>query len=254
VAWNANGGLAGHKGKAARLLALEPDIAVVAECANDVERMGPLARVGWTGTLPRKGLGVFTRKALRARIDPSHDPTRQFFLPIRLDGVAFSLLAVWAMNHRGDEPRPKGGRTHAALGHYARFLADADLVIGDFNDNVRWDRPKRPGFSETTRLLGETRFVNLYHERTHETPGAESAGTLYFRRDRRQPYLIDHAFLRDDRLADVRDFALGAPDEWLDVSDHVPLVLELALPGPTPAGTVSEWDRIGPRVPVASEP
>lgn len=224
VSWNCNGKLAA---KTDRLLVLEPDIAVVSECARDIVVAGDLVRVGWTGRIDHKGLAVFARPELGGRVDVSHDPTREFFLPVHFDALDSGLLAVWAMNQRGEEDRPKRGRTHDALRHYGDFLAAADLVIGDFNDNVRWDKPRYPAFATTTRMLSEAGFVNLYYLWTGEAPAWESIGTLYFHRHAKEPYVIDHAFLRRAQVAGLHDFSVGRADDWLDVSDHVPLVLEL---------------------------
>ena len=142
VAWNANQGVTR---KASALLALEPDVAVLPECA-DVPELGggALVQVGWTGRNPHKGLAVFVRPGITASVDPCWDPAREWFLPVALHGPAeMDLLAVWAMNHRGQEAGPRLGRTHRALEHYRPFLEGGrSVVIGDFNDNARWDIPR----------------------------------------------------------------------------------------------------------------
>jgi hypothetical protein len=234
VSWNCNQGLLGTRGKAARLLDRQPDIAVVIECADDVIELGPLRRIDWTGQYPRKGLAVFARPELDGHIDPDHDPSREYFVPVRFESIDFSLLAVWARHYGGTEGRAGYGRTHEAFAYYADFLADADLVIGDFNDNVRWDTPRRRHYATTDALLRDAGFANLYYERTGEAPGGESIGSLSFRWHVDEPYLIDHAFLRADRIGSVREFAIGESASWIDVSDHAPLVLDLALPVPMP--------------------
>ena len=104
LGWNANGGLAGKK--AARLAALNPDLAVVSECAQDAEVPG-LVRVGWTGTYRTKGLWVFARPELGATVDSSWDSSREWFLPVHLVKVGVDVLAVWAMNDRGGEGQPR---------------------------------------------------------------------------------------------------------------------------------------------------
>lgn len=230
VAWNCNGKL---HAKTDELLSRIPDIgiAVISECAVDVDAVGHLTKVGWTGTLPRKGLGVFARSDLDGCVDPSNDPTRQFFLPVRFRAIDLGILAVWAMNQRGEEPRPTYGRTHGAIDHYRPFLDSADLLIGDWNDNERWDTAKKPAFATTTSILDKAGFANLYYERSGENAKKESVGTLYFYRHADKPYLIDHAFWRRDRLGDIEDFAIGDPSAWLAASDHVPLVLDVARSG-----------------------
>jgi hypothetical protein len=41
------------------------------------------------------------------------------------------------------------------------------------------------------------------------------------------PYLVDHAFVPTGWLARVSRFEIGSPDLWLELSDHMPLVLDL---------------------------
>lgn len=231
VSWNCNGGLITVPGKAGGLLGLEPDVAVVMECSNRIERIGELELVRWAGRLENKGLGVFAKPHLGARVDQSHEADREFFLPVELTEVAFRVLAVWAMNYRGIEGGPDYGRTHDAIRHYRTFLTDGDLVVGDFNDNAVWDRPSRPHYATTSSLLDEMGYSNVYHERTGEHPGSESAETYYQYRHRDKGFFIDHAFLRRDRMAHVREFSIGEPEAWIQVSDHMPLVVDLDLPG-----------------------
>ncbi len=223
VGWNCSGGLAK---KTEHLLALKPDIAIISECARAFTDLGALRQVGWTGDYPTKGLGVFARPELGGRV-VDLDTTRQWFMPVQFDAIGFGVLAVWAMNADGKEDRPPYGRTHAALAHHAAFVADADLVIGDFNDNVRWDKKRKPSFATTTRMLSDAGYVNLYYLMTGEMPGSESVGTISFRRDVTKPYLIDHAFLRRSRVAELDRFNVEAASDWLHESDHVPLVLDL---------------------------
>lgn len=155
VAWNVNQGTVR---KAGRILDLSPDVVVLAECADDPQLAGgALVRAGWTGRNPRKGLGVFVRPGLVASVDEAWDPLREWFLPVRIDApFRLDVLAVWAMHHRGQEPGPRLGRTHRALEHYAPFLGRGRaIVIGDFNDNRRWDRPGYRSFERTEAILGD---------------------------------------------------------------------------------------------------
>jgi hypothetical protein len=230
VAWNIN---MAAEHKATGLVDLAPDIAVLAEVA-DVPELGggALVRIGWAGRNPRKGLGVFARPGLVATVDPSWDPVREWFLPIHVElAGGIDILAVWAMNHRGQESGPRLGRTHRALDHYGPLLArNRTLVIGDFNDNAQWDTPRYPAFARTVGILADAGYVSLYHARTGEAQGGETGASLYWYRHRDRPYLVDHAFVPASWLPQVRSFELGDPDRWLSYSDHVPLIVELAMP------------------------
>ena len=231
VAWNVNQRV---ETKAQHLLELEPDVAVLPECA-DVPQIGDgaLLRVGWTGRNLKKGLGVFVRPGIRATVDGGWEPWREWWLPVRLEigpGTRVDLLAVWAFHHRGQEPGPRRGRSHRAIEHYRPFLEHhRAVVIGDFNDNVRWDTPTYPSFRRTLELLDDAGYASLYHERTGESPGAESGATLFWYRHQDRPYLVDYAFVPRAWLPVVRRYELGDPGLWLAWSDHVPLVLDLSV-------------------------
>lgn len=230
VAWNCNSGLRGAK--SAALEALAPDLAVVPEAANTAQVSG-LERVGWTGKYPYKGLAVFARPELHATVDPTWVESYEWFLPIRLPTLDLDILAVWAMNQRGGEGAPRW-RTRRAFAHYAPFLARGRaVVLGDFNDNLRWDRPSYPAFAGTLEELGATGYASVHHARSTEQHGAETTASLYWRRDLAKPYLVDHVFVPAGWLEDgIAEFQIGPPDRWLAHSDHMPLVLDLRLPLP----------------------
>ncbi len=231
VSWKSNQGVVT---KASHLLELKPDIAVLPECA-DVPELGDgaLIQAGWTGRNPRKGLGVFVRPGLVATIDESWEPWREWWLPVRVEvltDVSIDVLAVWAFHHRGLEPGPRRGRSHRAIEHYRPFLDhQRAIVIGDFNDHVRWDTRSYPSFRRTIELLEDAGYASVYHERTGELHGAETSASLFWYRHRDRPYLVDHAFLPRSWMPFVRRFELGDPSRWLTWSDHVPLVLDLVV-------------------------
>lgn len=232
VSWNCSQGLAR---KAAALLALQPDIAVVPESSNGGDLEG-LSRVGWAGRNPAKGLSVFARPDLGGVVDPAWDEIREWFLPVRFATISLDVLAVWAMNHRGAEPGPRLGRTHRAIDNYATFLRpECAVVIGDFNDNARWDTARQPMFATTTRMLADLGYANVYHGWTGETSGAETGASLLWQHNADKRYLVDHAFIPRRWMPRVRDFRLGEVSEWLPHSDHVPLILDLDVPANGPS-------------------
>jgi exodeoxyribonuclease-3 len=226
VSWNCQMALGR---KASRLLALRPDIAIVPESA-EYDGLDGLVRIGWTGADPRKGLGVFARADFGGVLDQSLDRSREWYLPISFPGIGLNILAAWAMHARGGEASPTRGRIHRTLDHYGAFLSGGrTIIIGDLNDNVTWDTPGYPSFWRTSTILAHLGLANVYYTRTGEQPGAESIATFYQYRHRDKPYFVDHAFVPDAWLPRVRGFEIGRPDDWLDVSDHMPMVLDLDL-------------------------
>lgn len=210
LSWNCNLGL---NTKIEPILELDPDVAVISECARDA-RIPGLERVGWTGRNPSKGLAVYARGG--GSIDPSHDPSRQWFLPARPENYP-PILAIWAMNHRGSEPRPSHGRTISALNSYASFLADVEMVVGDFNDNAKWEKS---GLPQAANILRGHGLRSAYHEQTGEPFGEETSPTFRMNRSSTRTHHIDYAFTRGAWAMAILPF-----DEWRAYSDHSPLLI-----------------------------
>ena len=228
------------------LVALRPDVAVVAECANSAvpgSLFGAAPSRCWIGDSKHKGLAVigFGGYAVSLASD-TYRPEFKYFLPVHVSGPScFNLLAVWSFNYR----RPGGGRTSRGdaeppmartLAHYREFLRSTPCVVaGDFNDNVRWDRPnKRASHAETVATLGRSGLVSAYHHARSVEQGAEPEPTLYWR-DRvkdRFTYHIDYCFLPADWVPLLQGVTVGSYEDWIGYSDHAPLVVDVAVPSP----------------------
>ena len=147
VAWNCN--MALHR-KIDALLDLEPDIAVIGECASPatLRRRGSSdwleAEPVWIGHNPHKGLAVLT---FNGYVGQLHDPfhrTLSYIAPVHIEGpVAFNLLAAWAQNaSAGVNRKHQSGPLRRALTKYREFLSQTNaLVAGDLNSNTIWDKP-----------------------------------------------------------------------------------------------------------------
>lgn len=240
VAWNCNG--AYHR-KAASLMRLAPDIAVVSECAQPhllAERgLTGIRRDNcvWVGTNANRGLAVFGFNGWRVELDRTWRPTLHHIAPITVTGPArMALLAIWAQNASGGVNRKHQlGPLRRALGHYRPFLGAAPAVLaGDFNNNPVWDRPgwriNHMAMVEKARALG---LESAYHRVTGETAGAESQPTHYWRdRTKDGPtYHIDYIFAPGPLLDGAR-LSVGSFEEWCGngLSDHVPITADLVIP------------------------
>jgi hypothetical protein len=237
VAWNCGGGF--HR-KVAALLALAPDLAIIAECADpkivalkapDFRPSGAL----WVGAAGKKGLGVVSFGAARLRRGPRLDPAITYAIAAQVIGPRpLNLLALWATHGKRAYRRAEPGPGLAAIRASAGFLGKrAAIVAGDLNNHIRWDRPGKAG--NHANLVGELAalgLVSAYHA-FHDLPqGGERHPTLYWR-DRVETgltYHIDYAFLCPATLQRLTGIAIGGFAEWVGsgLSDHVPLVLDLA--------------------------
>jgi exodeoxyribonuclease-3 len=225
---------------------LEPDVAVICECAEPrrLAAVGALkgvcAEPVWIGDNGNKGLAVFTYNGYRARLAEPFYPGLRHIAPVTISGPAeYNLLAVWAQNgSAGITRKHQLGPLRRALGKYRSFLMQrASIVAGDFNNNVCWHRPGwRINHASAVTALAKLGLVSAYHELRGEAQGSESVPTLYWR-DRKKTgpcYHIDYIFLTERLLAHASELRIGSYEDWCGsgLSDHVPIVLDLNLCGP----------------------
>jgi len=240
VAWNCN--MALHR-KLDALRRLEPDIAVISECAcpERLRALGALDAITddpiWVGDNPTKGLAVLAFNGYRVSLAREFFPTLRHLAPVHVTGpTTFNLLGVWAQNISGGNTRKRqAGPLRRGLGKYRSFLtAVPAIVAGDLNNNVIWHKPGyRINHGISVSILESYGLVSAYHARTGEEQGKETAPTLYWR-DRKKDgptYHIDYVFLPRGWVERVRDFEIGTFEEWCGakLSDHVPVVVEVAV-------------------------
>lgn len=241
VTWNCC--MAFHR-KYERLLDLEPDIAIIPECAEpdvlrqkapdfaygDCEWRG--TRYPETGVYPHKGLAVFTFGDLRLRLHDSWTAQLFHFLPLEVRGgrTPINLLAVWAYNELVlTKVTANPVTTERAIDRYEAFLrAGPSVVAGDFNGNVRWDGAGCPGrFVDVDASLRRLGLRSAYHELRGEPLGAERQHTFFQRRNGTvSGYHIDYAYVPEAWVPRAQ-VTLGSREEWLALSDHVPVVIDI---------------------------
>ncbi|MBI3797871.1 MAG: endonuclease/exonuclease/phosphatase family protein [Deltaproteobacteria bacterium] len=226
LVWNIN--MAAHK-KIALLRHLQPDLAILPECAapDVIVAKCPdftFTDAQWQERSRHKGLGVFSFGNLRLTRSPDYDPRFAVFLPLEVKGgQRFNLLAVWALNFRVGS----GGTMPDALHFYRRFLASTEAVVaGDFNNSVFWDRPGKPtNFAGIAAVLSEFGLASAYHTVTGESFAQERQPTLWFLKRPHQGYHIDYCFMPRAWFSRPVSVWVGQPGQWLAHSDHAPLVV-----------------------------
>jgi len=217
------------------LMALRPDIAVIQECGDPSQKSHsrlPCADHQWVGLHRNKGLGVFAFGEYGLIRHGAFSERFHLFLPLVVQGpLSFNLMAVWAYNHRVAPESGACGVPSEACEFYAEFLSSKKetLVVGDFNNNFIWDKRDNPAnHSRTVDALARAGLRSAYHVWFGEDFGKETQGTFYFYGHITKPYHIDYAFLQKDSFNALSVVELGRPEDWLQYSDHVPLVLELS--------------------------
>ncbi len=225
VSWNCN---MGFEKKRDVVMGLQPDILVLQECsAKDVANTdAPFKQ--WIGANIQKGMAIIGFANHDYTIDSSYTQEWPWFLPLRVGNVPLHILGLWACVK---DRRLRYVRvTHQAIDHYARFLSAPNVIaIVDFNSNTIWDgRYSEYSHTELVAKLGRSGLVSAYHALRGELHGQETTPTWYLYRHLARPYHLDYAFV-SQALSTSCDLVVGEPGEWLHRSDHMPLVLTVAI-------------------------
>jgi exodeoxyribonuclease-3 len=225
------------------MLRLQPDIAVICECAEPKRLQALAGSIGsgvntvWVGDNRNKGLAVFAFNGYAVHLAARFHATLRHVAPVRVTGpVEYNLLAVWAQNASGGVFRKHQlGPLRRALTKYRDFLIERpSIVAGDFNNSVYWHRPGwRINHASAVATLEGLGLASAYHALRGESQGQESVPTLYWR-DRKKDgptYNIDYVFLPAQWVTRVRQLAIGTFEDWCGagLSDHVPIVVDVDL-------------------------
>lgn len=230
ITWNCN--MAFRK-KAAFVLSHLPDIVVVPECEApeklkfDAGIPQP-TDVLWHGTNRNKGLGVFSYTQYKFKLLDCHNPAFKNILPIAVTGgkIDFTLFAVWANN-----PEDKDGvyvtQVWKAIHYYEAILKKNKVIlIGDFNSNTIWDKPKREGnHSTVVQVLQSKKIESTYHHFHQQEQGKEKHPTLFMYRHKDKPYHIDYCFASTCFIKKLTDVKVGKYTDCKPFSDHPPLMV-----------------------------
>lgn len=223
--------------KASIISAFSADILVVPECESPEKLLFDLytpkaKQILWFGENPNKGLGVFSYSDFAFKLLDIHNPGLKTIVPLEVSNkkISFILFAIWANN-----PADKGfqyvGQIWKALEYYKTLLNNKKIIlVGDFNSNTIWDKPKREGNHSTiVKHLKELNIHSCYHHHFNAEQGKEKHHTLFMYRKRDKGYHIDYCFASkffSDRLKSV---VVGKHKDWNKYSDHTPLIIDFDL-------------------------
>lgn len=227
VAWNCQ---MAFRRKFQTLADFDPDILVISECESPAFLASKNAHLPWPnhvwmGENPAKGISVFSKQGINLRMKRNHRRDLRFVVPVSVTGpeLSFDLLALWT---QAEKPQSAGYVTHAlnAVKHYGKRLSQDALLLGDFNSSTVF---KHSGgrHVEMVKRLQRRGFTSLYHDQSRELHGQESRPTFYLHRDTSKPYHLDYIFCQSTRTANI---AIGKPENWLHLSDHMPLMATIS--------------------------
>jgi exodeoxyribonuclease-3 len=219
--------------KADIILAYKPDILIVPECEHPnklifkIDTPKPNDTL-WFGQNPNKGLGIFSYSNFRFKVLDVHNETFKTIVPIAVSNghFSFNLFAIWANN-----PKDSDGhyitQVWKAIHHYEHIISNKPtILIGDFNSNKIWDKPRREGnHSTVVKRLESKEIYSVYHKHFNQLQGEEQHATLYMYKRRDKPYHIDYCFASIDMLDHLKAVEIGDYDFWIKYSDHVPIIV-----------------------------
>ena len=110
------------------------------------------------------------------------------------------------------------------------FAGKPSILCGDLNSNKMWDEEGETGsHSALVSLLEKHSLISAYHYFFSERQGAETRPTHYSSRWKRG-YHIDYVFLPRRWASPIKSVEVGKHGDWSNLSDHVPLCVEVTLP------------------------
>lgn len=216
-------------------MSLKPDILVVSECESENKlKFGDLTPKPtdffWYGDSDNKGIGIFSYADYKFELLKSFNPRFRFIIPLKVTGkdCSFLLFAIWAMDNKEKPEARYIGQIWLAINYYSNLLSLPCVLTGDFNSNKIWDYKERVGnHSDMVEYLQKKNVFSLYHRQEKVDHGKEKHPTFHMYRNVDKPYHIDYFFASDLIFKEGFEISVGKPENWIDLSDHVPLTLEL---------------------------
>lgn len=245
VSWNCNGAL---RKKLAPLDSLDADIFIIQECedpARSTKAYQDWAKnYLWKGESKNKGIGIFARSGIdilplnwfntfeikgldsQSKATTWNTNDLKLFLPFSVN-ARYNILAAWTKGSRDHTFGYIGQLWKYLKLHSHEIVRNQTMIVGDLNSNSIWDEEDRWwNHSDVVSELYELGLKSLYHSESDEKQGCESQATFFLQRKIEKPYHIDYAFIPEAKI-DHSDIEIGKPSEWIEFSDHMPLIINL---------------------------
>ena len=137
----------------------------------------------------------------------------------------FQVMAVWtSVSATGKQDYRQ---LHEALDHHEGWIRQMPtIVLGDFNQSAGYK-----GWPSLLKLLEGVGLASAYHSYfDKEGFGQETRPTHYHKRQQDKGYHLDYCFLPKEWIPMIERVEVGTYSDWVQISDHVPLIVDLKLP------------------------
>lgn len=232
IEWNCQGAF---RLKNKEIFELNPDILIIPECEHeDKLQIGKLTPTPndfvWYGDSGKKGVGIFSYSNFKFKLLKEFNPKFRYIIPLEVynDESSFLLFAIWAMDNKQNPLARYIGQVWNAVNYYQSNLTNNTILIGDFNSNQIWDEKERIGnHTDVVNFLNNFQIESLYHKQENEVQGKETLKTFFMYRNFEKPYHIDYVFASQELIKGGYNLSLGKKEQWIDKSDHIPLILDI---------------------------
>ncbi|MDD2833075.1 MAG: endonuclease/exonuclease/phosphatase family protein [Methylotenera sp.] len=228
VSWNCNGAF---RKKFGSLDYLQADILIIQECedpqkSKDASYINWASNHLWTGNNKNSGLGVFAKNNTTLKLLNWESLGLELFIPF-LANDQLTILAVWTKQANSPTFQYIGQLWKYLQAHQSKLSPSQAILCGDFNSNACWDKWDRWwNHSDVVKDLAKLNIYSAYHLLNKIEQGQENTPTFYMNRNLAKPYHIDYAFASSTLLT-FANLNIGEPDEWLSLSDHMPLIFDI---------------------------
>ena len=83
--------------------------------------------------------------------------------------------------------------------------------------------------TDSIKLLGEKDIFSAYHRKNDVEFGEEQDPTLFMYRKKDKPYHVDYCFASNYFLDKLVNMEIGKYDDWIEFSDHMPIITEYSI-------------------------
>jgi exonuclease III len=212
----------------------QPDILVVPECEHpDKLKFAAGSQIPtnifWFGDNPHKGIGVFSFTNFKISLLDFHQPEFKLILPLKCtnEQETYTVFAIWA-NNPSDRGNQYVGQIWKAINHYQNQISTTKtLLLGDFNSNSIWDRPRRLGnHTNVVDFLAKKGIQSVYHQYFNQQQSKEIHPTHFLYRHEDKPYHLDYCFVSKDLINRLKKVEIGLHHDWKIASDHMPIIID----------------------------
>jgi exonuclease III len=232
VSWNCRVG--GFRYKSANVAPLRADILAVQEVSqkDDVLVFGGVEQPTFRNQImdpayPRRSIGFYSYTNAGIRAVDETDPLYAFRrFTVNKGFLEFNVAAVWTSATK--TAATSYMQAHDGIARHREWIRERPTVIlGDFNMDWSYRKSALPGLVSLTNELG---LVSAYHKFFDEPFGGETRKTYFHRGDAAAHWHLDYCFVPASWSPFIRQVTVGDHSAWAKVSDHVPLIVDLAIP------------------------